>query len=136
MVPFGSMVYVKLPGKLQGGLMRERWIPGLWLCKNWGSDEHVVSLANGKVVRARDVKPFPDNELYDQEFIKSVAGTPQNPSAVANASDVIHQVPRAPMARPEGPTSNPITRQAILHRWYFDKIGYSEGCPTKVKGAS
>ena len=29
MVEFGSMVMVKLQGKLQGGIMRERWIPGL-----------------------------------------------------------------------------------------------------------
>ena len=38
MVEFASMVMVKLQGKLQGGLMRDRWIPGFWLGKKWSSD--------------------------------------------------------------------------------------------------
>ena len=33
MVEFASMVMVKVKGKPQGGIMRERWIPGLWLGK-------------------------------------------------------------------------------------------------------
>ena len=35
MFEFGSIVHVKLQGKLQGGLMRERWVRGVWLGKRW-----------------------------------------------------------------------------------------------------
>ena len=129
MVPFGSMVHVKIPGKPQGGIMATRWLPGVWLGKKWSSDEHVAALANGKVVRARDVRPFPDGELYDPQFVLGVAGTPQNPSAIAGVDDVIREIPRVPMSRPEGPVTNPVARKAILHKRYFDKAGYSQGCP-------
>ena len=45
MVEFASMVLVKLQGKLRGGIMKERWIPGLWLGKRWATDDHVVLVA-------------------------------------------------------------------------------------------
>lgn len=77
MVEFGSMVMVKLQGKLQGGIMREGWIPGLWLGKRWTTDEHLVSIASGKVVRARDVRLFPLDQAFDLEYFKNVVGTPQ-----------------------------------------------------------
>ena len=67
MVEFGSMVMVKLQGKLQGGIMKERWIPGLWLGKRWTTDEHLISVASGRVVRARDVRLFPEDKLFDLE---------------------------------------------------------------------
>ena len=66
--------------------------------KKWSSDEHVVALSSGKVVRARDAKPFPDDESYDSAFVRGVLGTPQNPSAIADAGDVIRDIPRAPVA--------------------------------------
>ena len=56
MVPFGSVVFIKIPGKLQGGIMAERWLPGMWLGKKWSSDEHVVALSSSKAVRARDAR--------------------------------------------------------------------------------
>ena len=88
-----------------------------------------MALSSGKVVRARDAKPFPDEELYDSAFVQGILGTPQNPSAVADAGDVIRDIPRAPIARPEEPVSTPAARQTILHKWYFEKAGYTEGCP-------
>ena len=69
MVEFASMVLVKLQGKLQGGIMKERWIPGLWLGKRWTTDEHIVSVASGRVVRARDVRLFPEDQLFDLSLI-------------------------------------------------------------------
>ena len=128
MVPFASLVFLKVPGKLQGGVLSERWIPGMWLGKRWTSDEHVVSLSGGKVVRGRDIRPFPDDEMYDRSFVNSLIGTPQNPSG-AEVDDALHEVPRVPMPRPEGPVARTPTRQVILHKSYFEKCGYSEGCP-------
>ena len=81
MLAFGSMVRVTIQGKLQGGLMKERWGLGVWLGKRWTIDEHIVSLSNGKVVRARDVRPMPDDEAFDKVVFEGVRGTPNNPGA-------------------------------------------------------
>ena len=44
---FGSMVWAKLPGKVQGGLMQERWVRAVWLGKKWSSEEHTVGVEGG-----------------------------------------------------------------------------------------
>ena len=129
MVEFASMVMVKLQGKLQGGIMKERRIPGLWLGKRWSSDEHLVSVASGRVVRARDVRLFSPDRAFDLEFARNVVGTPSNPSAVESEETVWHDVPRAPVARPTDPVHVPTARQAMLHKSYFEKFGYSANCP-------
>lgn len=80
---------VKLQAKLQGGIMKERWIPGLWLGKRWATDEHIVSVASGRMVRALDVRLFPADQAFDLEYVRNVIGTPINPSAV-ESEDVLH----------------------------------------------
>ena len=108
--------------------MKERWIPGLWLGKRWSTDEHVVSAASGRVVRARDVRLFPADKAFDVNFAKNVVGTPSNPSVVENEETVLHDIPRAPVARPEDPASAPVTRQVILLKACFERFGHSADC--------
>lgn len=128
MMEFASMVMVELQGKLQGGIMRERWIPGLWLGKRWTTDGHIVSVASGRDVRARDVRLFPKDRAFDREYFNNIVGTPSNPSAVESA-DVLHEVPRAPVQKEDEPTAAPTARRVTLHRSYFDKFGFSANCP-------
>ena len=45
--------------------MSERWIKGVWLGKRWGTDEHIVSDAEGRIVRARTVRPSPGGNVWD-----------------------------------------------------------------------
>ena len=81
--------------------MKERWGTGTWLGKKWSSDENMVSLANGKVVRARDVRPLPDDQAFDKALPMGIRGTPNNPAAAEDLDDErIHPIPRAPVARP------------------------------------
>ena len=56
---FASCVLHRIPDKVRGGLMMERWLPGIWLGKRFTTDEHVVGLENGKVVRTRSVRQRP-----------------------------------------------------------------------------
>ena len=37
--------------------MMERRVQGVWLGKRFTTDEHVMGLENGKVVRTRNVRP-------------------------------------------------------------------------------
>ena len=128
MFEFGSVVLVKLQGKLHGGLMRERWVRAIWLGKRWSSDEHVVSLASGKVVRARDARPEPDDRAFDLVLFKSVKGTPSNPAAADDGEDVLRDVQRAPVQRPQEPVAASIPRGVIIHRSYLEKFGYTNTC--------
>jgi hypothetical protein len=41
-VRFCSYVMYRVAGKVEGGLMTERWMPGLWLGKRFHTDEHIV----------------------------------------------------------------------------------------------
>ena len=52
---FGSVILHRIPGKLEGGLMLERGVQGMWLGKRFTTDERVIGLENGKVVRTRNV---------------------------------------------------------------------------------
>ena len=102
MFEFCSSVWAKLPGKLQGGLMKERWVPGVWLGKRWSSHEHIIGLRSGKVVRVRDVYPEVDSKAYDTVMIAGILGRPSNPGA-SDEDRVLHEIPRALAARPEVP---------------------------------
>ena len=76
----------------------------------------MVSVASGRVVRARDVRLFPVDRVFDLEYAKNVIGTPNNPSAVEGEETVWHDVPRAPVEKPTEPTTLPAARRVILHK--------------------
>ena len=129
MYEYGSMVIIKLPGKLQGGLMRECWVEGVWLGKRWSTDEHIVSLPEGRAVRARDVRPLPDERAFDLAVFDPIKGTPSNPSgAVQEDPGAFRDVSRAPVARPEDPVTPPIARRTLIHRKYLERFGYTTDC--------
>ena len=128
MFEFGSVVHVKLQGKLQGGLMQERWVTGVWLGKRWSSDEHIISLPNGKVVRARDARPEPDERAFDLNMFDAIRGTPSDPSAVGGGDGAYHELPRAPLPRPVEPVAPAVARRVLIQKKFLEKFGYSEGC--------
>ena len=87
-----------------------------------------MCLPSGKVVRARDVRAVPEDESFDKALFLGVQGTPNNPGAVEGDGGVLREVPRAPVERPPESVSAPVSRQVMLHRSYFAKIGFTEGC--------
>ena len=129
MLEFGCAVLVKCQGKLQGSLMKERWGNGVWLGKKWASDEHLVSMGNGKIVRARDVRPMPDDQAFDRDVLLGVRGTPCNPSAAEDVEDGdLPDIPRAPIPRPEQPVAPPVPLAFYLHRSDLERFGLTDGC--------
>ena len=68
--------------------MKERWISGVWLGKKWSSDEHIISVDSGKIVRVRNARPEVDAKLYDPLRLLGVRGTPSNPSAMEEEGTV------------------------------------------------
>ena len=87
-----------------------------------------MSIASGKVVRARDVRLLPPDQAFDLEYFRNVVCTPSNPSAV-EIEDVLHEITRAPIEKTDEPTGPPMARRVILQKSYFERFGYSANCP-------
>ena len=79
MAEFGRKIMYKIPCKPQGGLMEERWVPGIWLGKRALPDEHVVGIEDGSVCVTSAIRLLPDSESWSVEFINKIKGTPWNP---------------------------------------------------------
>ena len=69
-----------VPGKTQGGLLAARWHTGVWFGKRFSSDEHLVSMLDGTVVRARAVQAFPVEQRWSKEAVDRVKGMPWAPT--------------------------------------------------------
>ena len=76
---FGSVILHRIPEKPQGGLMLERWVQGVWLGKSFTTDEHVIGLENGKVVRTRNVRSKSLEDTWKWEEIDKIKGQPWDP---------------------------------------------------------
>ena len=99
------------------------------LGKKWSSDDHIISVDSGKIVRVRDARPEVDSKVYVPLGLLGVRGTPSNPSALEEDGTVHREVPRAPVPRPDEPPFPPKARRVILPRLYFEKFGYTiPGC--------
>ena len=77
---FGSVILHRVPEKPQGGLMLERWVQGVWLGKRFTTDEHVIGLENGNVLRTRNVRPKSLEDTWNMEEIDKIKGQPWDPS--------------------------------------------------------
>ena len=44
------------------------------LRKHWATDEHVVSVASGRVVRARGFRIYLADRAFDLEYVRNVIG--------------------------------------------------------------
>ena len=75
----------------------------MWLGKKWSSDEHIISVDSGKIVRIRDARPELDSKVYVPLRLLGVRGTPSNPSAMEEDGTVHREVPRAPGPRIDEP---------------------------------
>ena len=57
MLEFGSHVLYKLSARVDGGVMEPRWESGVWLGKMWGTEEHMIALKSGVVVKSGAQQP-------------------------------------------------------------------------------
>ena len=60
--------------------MLEGWVQGVWLGKRFTTDEHVIGLENGKVVRTRNVRPKSLEDTWNMGEIDKIKGQPLDPS--------------------------------------------------------
>ena len=106
MIEFGRRIFHMNPGKPQGGSMKERWSEGTFVGKRFSSDEYMVVLDDGKLIKARSVKLLPESQSWNAGVLENLTSTPWKEQAVKEETEVIHKTVFAEKTEPkvEGPT--------------------------------
>lgn len=78
LVPFGEIVYFLPVGKRQSRLV-DRWLPGLFLGLRGNSDEYMVGVETGGVLRARSVRRLSEEQRADPGLVGKLKGVPWLP---------------------------------------------------------
>ena len=127
---FGSSILHRVPDKPQGGLMVPRWVPGTWLGKRFTTDEHVISLDDGKVVRTRSVRAKPEEDSWNIADINKVKGQPWDPSMTLTYAKLAEQrFPTIPELTPAEEEYRPKPRANRITAAELEKTGWTIGCP-------
>jgi hypothetical protein len=126
MLEFGSPVMFRVSGKVAGGIMQERWFPGVWVGKKLHTDEHMVMKEDGLVVRSRAVRENSvELKLQDYDKLRSTPHDPQGTirSAIASAR------PAVPIKEDKEEELEYRPRRAKLTQDIVQKYGCTAGCP-------
>ena len=132
MIEFGRRVFHMSPGKHQGGSMKERWSEGTFVGKRSSSDEYIIILDDGKVVKARSVKLLPDSQSWNAGVLENLTSTPWKEQAVKEETEVIRKTGFVEKTEPkaEGPTVyDGIPRDFYVTAEHVVKFGYTAKCP-------
>jgi hypothetical protein len=74
-VKFCKKIMFRVQGKVDGGVVTERWFEGIWLGKRFHTEEHIVAdMKSGKVMRTRSIKQLPVETTW--EDINKIGGKP------------------------------------------------------------
>ena len=135
-VEFGRKILYKIPCKPEGGLMTERWVPGIWLGKRFLSDERLVGIEDGSVCVSSSVRLMPDSESWSVEWVNKVRGTPWCPkgSGPGSEEDTVVEVILAgnpldaghPQPRKQREEGAP--REVYITKEHIVKFGYTASC--------
>ena len=130
---FGSMVMLRLAGKVQGGLMQERWVEGIWLGVRFHTGEHIVArLSDGQVVRTRAVRELPRKTR--REDLDVVKGQPHAPAGVQSYQvdpakvDVQRALDDPSIVASDAGEVIFQPRSVRLTKEMFLRLGYTPGC--------
>lgn len=127
---FGTPVLHRVVGHVQGADMRERWLEGIYLGKQFASDEFLVSTTEGEVVRARAVLPRPGGVKLTKEMLDKIKGSPWNPTGV-----ITHDARVLPPRGQEAPQgdgqgeSGPAPRGVRITNEVLERFGFTPLCP-------
>ena len=116
----------RVSGKVAGGIMQERWFPGIWLGKKLHTDEHLVMKDDGLVVRSRAVRENSQEvTLADYDKLKS---TPHDPLGSIKSAIQAQRQP-VTMRVPDEEELECKPRRAKITRSIVEKFGPIARCP-------
>jgi hypothetical protein len=126
MLEFGCPIMFRVSGKVAGGIMQERWYPGIWLGKKLHTDEHLCMKEDGLVVRSRAVRENSQEvKLEDYNKLKS---TPHDPLGTIKSA-IQNQRKPVTLKEHEEDELECKPRRAKITRDIVSKFGPSHGCP-------
>ena len=118
---------LRVSGKVAGGVMGERWCPGIRLGTQANSGEHLVARSTGgTVVRTRAVKQLPKEITIDD--LNKKCGKPWAPTGVSTEKVVL---PRAEGDLVLKETNEPLTfapRSMSLTKAILQRFGHTASC--------
>ena len=96
------------------------------------SGEHLVSLQNGQVVKTRSIQPFPQEQLWNSDYVDALVGVPWDPVGTIQRGAHENQEPQKPEPEIDGDALEaPIkSRGMYVMPKHLEKFGYSEKCLT------
>ena len=121
---FGTSVMFRVSGKVHGGVMQERWFPGIWLGKKLHSEEHLVMKEDGLVVRSRAVREN-SQPLVTEDYDKLIS-TPHDPTGTVKAATTRTVLPDVHSQEHELGSYKP--RRAKITKNIIDKFGPTARC--------
>ena len=124
MLEFGSSVMFRVSGKVLGGVMQERWFPGIWLDKELHTEEHLVMKEDGLVVRSRAVRENSQN-LTMEDYDKLLS-TPHDPTGTVKAATMRTVLLEVHAQEQEMGSYKP--RRAKITKNIIDKFGPTVRC--------
>ena len=110
--------------------MMERWVQGVWLGKRFTTDEHVIGLEDGKVVRTRNVRPKSLEDTWNFVEIDKIKGQPWDPSVTLTEEKLAQErFPRIEDPRPAEEEYVDMPRSHMITKTDLTKAGgWTPGC--------
>ena len=126
LLPFACPVLFRCVGKVKGGVLADRWYPGLWLGKRFASDEHLVGfMGDGRVYRCRSVQALRRPPTASE--LDAVVGRPSAPTGTMHSGvDVPHRADDKSIEREEPVPFQP--RNLYITGDMLKKFGGSTAC--------
>ena len=124
----GRVMFRPKPRKAMNVLLDGRWLPGVWLGRNWGSTTHRIAMDSRLVVEVRAVRRVPLKERWSINNIQHLicttwAWTPSEDGIVEHA---VIEMPGPAEAVDRGRPYAP--RAVYLRPDDFQKYGYTSNC--------
>ena len=107
--------------------MTPRWLEGIWLGKRFSSEEHVVSMPDGKVVRTRAVQSVAEELQWNKDMVLAVSGLPWAPTGTL--THPTFTIPRSceKIVEPEV-VYQVIPRGVTIRERHLEKFGFTSTC--------
>jgi hypothetical protein len=124
---FGSVVMIRVSGKVAGGEMSARFHQGIYLGQRFHSGENIVArLSDGEVVRSRTVQGL--DVPVTAEMLDKIKGSPWMPAGTHKGEAEI-QRPVMPSGDGSDEFNRFQPRLMQINKSILDAVGYTPGCP-------
>ena len=112
----------------RGGNMCERWLDGYYLGKVWQTDEDIIMLCDGQVVKTHAVIARPANTRVTLAELEKVKGMPWGEKGAIHHGET----QPAPVRQREAdipPDPVPAPRSFRINAEMLARFGYTPNCP-------